>query len=311
MVMYQIESVTKRKNKKKIAMIIIIAILFVMLSIFSAIQLANYLHDEENMAKSENQIEGAALTEGEKSNQTEEQPKDENNNAEEQSEKQNNTEGSLTEEQIEAIKHIYNSDDKRAFLTFDDGPSYSVTPKILDILKKENIKATFFVLGTMVKSNPEVLKREYEEGHYIANHGYSHVYKKIYKNENAPLEEYKKTNKLIQDALGNPNYESNVFRFPGGSIGGYYDDIKKKTKKVFDKNNIAYLDWNALTNDADGADTKEEIMKNLKNTCGNQSSVVILMHDAPNKDLTAETLPDVISYLKKQGYTFCSLYDIL
>ncbi len=309
MVMYQIESVTKRKNKKKIAIIIIIAILFVMLSIFSAIQLANYLHNKENIAQNENQTEGTTLAEGDKVSQSEEQKDKENNNAEEQTEKQNI--GSLTKEQINAINHIYSSDDKRAFLTFDDGPSYSVTTKIIDILKEENIKATFFVLGTMVKSNPEVLKREYEEGHYIANHGYSHVYKKIYKNENAPLEEYKKTNKLIQDALGNPNYQSNVFRFPGGSIGGYYDDIKKKAKKVFDQNNIAYLDWNALTNDADGADTREEIMENLKNTCGNQSSVVILMHDAPNKDLTAETLPDVISYLKKQGYTFCSLYDIL
>ena len=309
MVMYQIESVTKRKNKKKIAIIIIIAILFVMLSIFSAIQLANYLHNKENIAQNENQTEGTTLAEGDKVSQSEEQKDKENNNAEEQTEKQNI--GSLTKEQINAINHIYSSDDKRAFLTFDDGPSYSVTTKIIDILKEENIKATFFVLGTMVKSNPEVLKREYEEGHYIANHGYSHVYKNVYKNENAPLEEYKKTNKLIQDALGNPNYQSNVFRFPGGSIGGYYDDIKKKAKKVFDQNNIAYLDWNVLTNDADGADTREEIMENLKNTCGNQSSVVILMHDAPNKDLTAETLPDVISYLKKQGYTFCSLYDIL
>ena len=52
-------------------------------------------------------------------------------------------------------------------------------------------------------------------------------------------------------------------------------------------------------------------MENLKNTCGNQNSVVILMHDAPNKDLTAKTLPDVISYLKEKGYTFCNLYDIL
>ena len=90
------------------------------------------------------------------------------------------------------------------------------------------------------------------------------------------MEEYKKTNKLIQDALENPNYESNVFRFPGGSVGGYYDKMKKKAKKVFTENNIAYLDWNA-----------------------------------PNKDLTAKTLPDVISYLKEKGYTFYNLYDIL
>ena len=311
MIIYEIESVTKKKNKKKIAIVIIIAILFVVLSVFGAIQLANHLHNPKNIAQNENQTEGTQLVESEKLNQTEEQPKEENNNTEEQPEKQDNPQGSLSEEQIEAINHIYNSDEKRAFLTFDDGPSYSVTPKILDILKEENIKATFFVLGTMVKSNPEVLKREYEEGHYVANHGYSHVYKNVYKNENAPLEEYKKTNKLIQETLNNSNYESNVFRFPGGSVGGYYNDIKKKAKEVFQKNHIACLDWNALTYDADGAKTKEEIIKNLKNTCKNQNSVVILMHDAPNKDITAETLPDVIDYLQKQGYTFCSLYDIL
>ena len=299
MMLYGIESVDKKKGKKKWILVIIIAILVIALSIFGAIQVANYLNPQKNIAQNEE----------EKINSTNNQQENEKNNK--QKEKANETVGKLTEEQIQAINHIYNSDEKRAFLTFDDGPSYSVTPKILDILKEENVKATFFVLGTMVKSNPEILKREAEEGHYIANHGYSHIYKNIYKNETAPLEEYKKTNELIQDAFKNPNYESNVFRFPGGSVGGYYDKIKKKAKKVFIENNIAYLDWNALTYDADGANTKKEIMENLKNTCGNQNSVVILMHDAPNKDLTAKTLLDVISYLKEKGYTFCNLYDIL
>ena len=299
MMLYGIESVDKKKGKKKWILVIIIAILVIALSIFGAIQVANYLNPQKNIAQNEE----------EKINSTNNQQENEKNNK--QKEKANETVGKLTEEQIQAINHIYNSDEKRAFLTFDDGPSYSVTPKILDILKEENVKATFFVLGTMVKSNPEILKSEAEEGQYIANHGYSHIYKNIYKNETAPLEEYKKTNELIQDALKNPNYESNVFRFPGGSVGGYYDKIKKKAKKVFIENNIAYLDWNALTYDADGANTKKEIMENLKNTCGNQNSVVILMHDAPNKDLTAKTLPDVISYLKEKGYTFCNLYDIL
>ena len=299
MMLYGIESVAKKKSKKKWIFIIIIAILVIALSIFGAIQLVNYLNTQKNIAQNE---EG-------KTNSANNQQENEQNNKQE--ENANEIVGTLTEEQIQAINHIYNSDEKRAFLTFDDGPSSSVTPKILDTLKEENVKATFFVLGTMVKSNPEILKRETKEGHYIANHGYSHIYKNIYKNETAPLEEYKKTNKLIQDALENPNYESNVFRFPGGSVGGYYDKIKKKAKKVFTENNIAYLDWNALTYDADGASTKEEIMKNLKNTCGNQNSVVILMHDAPNKDLTAKTLPDVIHYLKEKGYTFYNLYDIL
>ena len=299
MMLYGIESVAKKKSKKKWIFIIIIAILVIALSIFGAIQLVNYLNTQKNIAQNE---------EGKTNSANNKQENEQNNKQEENA---NETVGKLTKEQIQAINHIYNSDEKRAFLTFDDGPSSSVTPKILDTLKEENVKATFFVLGTMVKSNPEILKREAEEGHYIANHGYSHIYKNIYKNETAPLEEYKKTNKLIQDALENPNYNSNVFRFPGGSVGGYYDKIKKKAKKVFTENHIAYLDWNALTYDADGASTKEEIMKNLKNTCGNQNSVVILMHDAPNKDLTAKTLPDVISYLKEKGYTFYNLYDIL
>lgn len=296
MMLYGIENVSEKKSKKKWILIIIVAILIIALSIFGAIQLVNYLNYQKSIEQNKEQSINSVIN---------------NQQENKQEENASKTVGKLTEKQIQAINNIYNSNEKRVFLTFDDGPSYSVTPKILDTLKEENIKATFFVLGTMVKSNPEVLKREAEEGHYIANHGYSHIYKNIYKNETAPLEEYKKTNKLIQEALENPNYQSNVFRFPGGSVGGYYDKIKKKAKKVFTENNIAYLDWNALTYDADGANTKEEIMKNLKNTCGNQKSVVILMHDAPNKDLTAKTLPDVIQYLKEKGYTFYNLYDIL
>ena len=217
----------------------------------------------------------------------------------------------LTDSQIKAINSIYSSDTKRVFLTFDDGPSSTVTPTILDTLKKENIKATFFVLGTMVKSNPEMIKREKEEGHYIANHGYSHVYKKVYENENKPLEEYNKTNVLIQNALNDPTFQSSVFRFPGGSNGGYYDDIKTKAKKVLEKNHVAYLDWNCLTNDSAGATTEEEMLKNLKSTAKGKNSVVVLMHDAPNKKQTAKTLPKIIKYFKDNGYTFQNLYDIL
>lgn len=163
----------------------------------------------------------------------------------------------------------------------------------------------------MAKSNPELIKQEKEQGHYIANHGYSHVYKSIYKNENTPLEEYNKTNQIIQNALNDPTYQSNVFRFPGGSTGGYYDKIKVKAKKVFEENNIAYLDWNALTNDSAGAKSENEIMKNLKSTCKGKDSVVILMHDSPNKSLTAQTLPQVIKYLREQGYGFKNMYDII
>ena len=77
---------------------------------------------------------------------------------------------SLNEEELIRFDNIYkHQENKRVFLTFDDGPSTSVTPYILDLLKQENIKATFFVLGTKVEANPDILKREYNEGHFIAN----------------------------------------------------------------------------------------------------------------------------------------------
>lgn len=217
-----------------------------------------------------------------------------------------------TSQQVDNILNIYkNTGEKRVFLTFDDGPSKTVTPLILDLLKKENIKATFFLLGSRVEYNPDLVKRAYDEGHYIANHGYSHQYSSIYSSIDSILDEYNKTEQCIQKALGDSNYHSNLFRYPGGSNGGKYNKLKQEAKEVLKQNQIAYLDWNALSNDAAGAKTKEELINNIKSTVGGKSSVVILMHDASDKILTYETLPDVISFLREQGYKFETIYDII
>lgn len=310
MYIYGIENVNiKRNNKKKIIMICFIILAILAIAILGAMKLAQNVNEKKLIAKNENNVQ-ESQNEQEISNKTNNSEQTNLPTEEQEINKEVNS-NKLTQEQINRINTIYQSNEKRAFLTFDDGPSSQVTPKILETLKQENIKATFFVLGTMVKSNPELVKRAREEGHYIANHGYSHVYKKIYADEKKPLEEYQKTNELIRKALEDNTYQSNVFRYPGGSYGGYYEKIKAKSKEVLKENGIAYLDWNALTNDSDGADTKEKIIKNLKATCKGKNSVVILMHDAPNKALTAETLPDVIQYLREQGYSFKNLYDIL
>ena len=209
------------------------------------------------------------------------------------------------------MKNIYKNKSKIAYLTFDDGPSQAVTPFILDLLKQENIKATFFVLGSQVKKNPELLKREYLEGHYIANHGYTHNYAKIYRTTQTVLNEYTKTEKEIQNAIGNKNYSSHLFRFPGGYAGGKYASVQKAAGKVLNTNNISYIDWNVLTGDAEGANTKEKIMKNIKKYVKNKGTIVVLMHDASSKILTYETLKDVIDYLRNQGYTFNNFYSIM
>ena len=218
----------------------------------------------------------------------------------------------LTEEQQYNILHIYNdTGEKRVFLTFDDGPTKAVTPFVLDTLKKEDVKATFFLLGVNAQYNAELIKREFDEGHYIANHGYSHKYKEVYSSPEATFDEYNKTEQIIRDALGNQNYRSNLFRFPGGSNGGYYNEIKQTAKAYLREQGIVHLDWNALSQDSAGTYTKEQLLQNAIDTIGDKQSVIILMHDSSDKILTSEMLPDLIHYLKEKGYSFKNIYDII
>ena len=217
----------------------------------------------------------------------------------------------LTAEEIQKLNYIYKSEEKQVFLTFDDGPSKKVTILILDLLKQEGIKANFFVLGSRVDLYPDIVKRAYEEGHYIANHGYSHKYSQIYASPISVLDEYNKTNQSVKNAIGNQIYNTNIFRFPGGSVGGKYHDLKADAKSLLEQNNIASIDWNALNGDAEGLKTEEELLERLKETIQNKNSVVILMHDAGDKTKTYNILPQVIEYLREEGYEFKTFYDIL
>lgn len=217
----------------------------------------------------------------------------------------------LTEEARNNIQTIYQSETKRAFLTFDDGPS-TVTPTILDVLKQENIKASFFVLGSRVNAMPEMTKRIYDEGHYVANHGYSHSYSAIYASPQAVLDEFNECNKAVRNAIGVSDYHSHLFRFPGGLPGGKYAEIKRQAKELLSQNDIVNIDWNALTGDAETANpTVEFEMQRIQETVNNKSSVVILMHDAQAKAVTAEALPQIISWLRENGYEFKNFYEIM
>ena len=212
---------------------------------------------------------------------------------------------------VNRVANIYNSNYKRVFLTFDDGPSKSVTIPILDILKENNVKATFFVLGSNAERYPEIVKRAYQEGHYIANHSFTHVYANIYASPQNVLDEYNRTEIAIKNAIGNQNYNSRLFRFPGGTSGGKYANTKKDAVNLLNQNNVAHLDWNALTADAAGLENVDEMLKYVEKTIGNKNSVVILMHDTGIKKGTSELLPRLIQMLKEKGYVFENVYDLL
>ena len=316
----QIEIVGMRKNRdlKIVITIIILAILGIIASISVILynkskvvevstENSNILTEEVSMSDNTNKISNE-----EGSSEVKNEENVEKNTTENVDENKNSESEEDVQQFINSINNIYNGNEgKRVFLTFDDGPTKEVTPYILDILDKYNIKATFFVLGTRVNQNPDILKREYRSGHYIANHSYSHKYSKIYKSADAVLEEYNKTEEAIRCALGDNSYSSNLFRFPGGSHGGPYEKIKKEARKKLKETGIAYLDWSALTYDAEGAKTKEDILKNLKETMKGWNNVVILMHDAADKKITYETLEDVIKYLQEEGYAFKNIYDLI
>ncbi len=231
--------------------------------------------------------------------------------AQAQIEKRKEKNPQLTEEGKNNMASLYHSENKRVFLTFDDGPSETVTIPILETLKNEGIKATFFVLGSRVELYPELVKKEYDEGHYIASHGYSHEYSKIYASPQSVLEEYNKTLTAIQNALGDQTYNPHLFRFPGGYTGGKYAEIKKEAAELLKQNNITYVDWNSLTSDAAGAKTTEQFLSEIDKTVGKKNSIVLLMHDAGNKKATAEALPQIISYFKERGFEFDNFYSII
>ena len=208
------------------------------------------------------------------------------------------------------VRDIYFSEEKQVFLTFDDGPSKDVTPQILDILKENDVKATFFVLGARVDLYPETLKRAFDEGHYIANHGYSHKYSKIYESKDTVFQEYVECENSIRNALNLPEYNSYLFRFPGGSSGGAYSKIKAEAREHFRSYGIAFTNWNCLTGDAEGKETKEECIQEVINTKGDKNSIILLMHDSNEKTQTVEALPEVIKIFKDEGYTFKTFYEI-
>jgi len=208
------------------------------------------------------------------------------------------------------ITDIYYSTEKVAYLTFDDGPSKNITPRVLDILKQENVPATFFVLGSRVELNPDLLRRIYDEGHYVANHGYSHKYSQIYTSRDTVFDEYIKCENAIRNALNNQEFNTYLFRFPGGSSGGRYAKVKSEAKELLKNYGVNYTNWNCLTGDAEGKTTPEQIMQCLQQTMQGDGGIIVLMHDASDKSYTADTLPMVISYLREQGYVFKNFYEI-
>ena len=196
------------------------------------------------------------------------------------------------------------SNGKVAYLTFDDGPSVN-TMKILDILDKYKVKATFFVIYH--KGFEKEYKAIVDRGHTIALHSYTHDYSKIYKSQKGYYSDLNKIHDYVKKTTG---VDSRIIRFPGGSSNTvsnkYNKGIMKKLKASVTKNGYYYHDWNVDSTDAAGRNRKASVLlSNVKKGAGKKKVINVLMHDTgKSKKTTVEALPSIIEYLRKQGYSF-------
>ena len=190
------------------------------------------------------------------------------------------------------------------YLTFDDGPSNN-TGKILDILKQEDIKATFFLVNFNSSYNPAV-KRIYDEGHSIGIHSYTHNYKLIYSSVSAYFDDLNKMNDKIKTITGS---DTKLLRFPGGSsntISSFNKGIMTTLVKEVTNAGYHYFDWNVDSSDAWSARNSNDVYNNVINNLKKGTNIV-LMHDLSSNEKTVNVLEKIIKDAKEKGYIFANI----
>ncbi|MEG1427990.1 MAG: polysaccharide deacetylase family protein [Oscillospiraceae bacterium] len=190
-----------------------------------------------------------------------------------------------------------------AYLTFDDGPS-SNTEEILEILRKNDIRATFFVTHRGDRPQEELLRKILSEGHTLAIHTYSHEYGTIYGSVEAYLEDFQQVYQWIEEATG---VQAELFRFPGGSINGYNAAIYQPLIAEMTRRGFTYFDWNVSGEDAANGATAQSVTDAVLGGVDGCYRAIILLHDAADKDYTVQALPQIISGIQERGFSFAPL----
>ena len=197
------------------------------------------------------------------------------------------------------IKPTDDTTTKKVYLTFDDGPG-SQTGKILDILKKNHVKATFFVTGKEDASSKKIYQRIVKEGHTLAMHSYSHIQDVIYDSKEAFEKDLKQINRCLYEATG---VHTKFYRFPGGSSTQNTSLSIQNFIDVLKKNHYLYLDWNVISPDINNANaTKEQVVTGVMQGVDAYDTVVVLMYDVADKPMTVKALPSIIKQIKAKNY---------
>jgi peptidoglycan/xylan/chitin deacetylase (PgdA/CDA1 family) len=184
--------------------------------------------------------------------------------------------------------------DKIIAISVDDGPDPADTPRMLDVLAAQNVKATFFVLGEQATAHPDLVRREYQEGHLVQNHTYTHAdLTKL--SDAAVLKELQDTNAAIT-ATGAP--QPNLFRPPGGATNA-------KVKSLGASIGLTQTLWNVTTNDWENPPPEEVCNRAVNNA---DDGGIMLLHDGGEATNSDEALECIITRLRGLGYAFGLIY---
>ena len=215
----------------------------------------------------------------------------------------------------QAQKASTDSAAKTVCLTFDDGPSEN-TQAILEILARQDVPATFFVIGAQNnKAYLPLVRQEAEQGHQVALHSCSHEYDEIYASPEAYWADIDALKQELSAYIDTDGID--CLRFPGGSTntvshkyGG--SGIMKTLKAQAAERGYHVIDWNVCADDAVGGHpSARRVYENTIEDVGEKSVCVVLMHDTAATDTTVEALPDIITWFQEKGYAFCTVNDML
>lgn len=188
------------------------------------------------------------------------------------------------------------TNEKKVYLTFDDGPIDQVTPWVLDVLKEFKVKGTFFCIGDNIRKNPEIFMRILREGHSTGNHTFHHVNGKK-TSISTYLEEVEQTDILIEDILKRNNIDlpdTKLFRPP-------YGRITKKQAESLEEKGFQIVMWDIISYDFDKEINEEKCLKNVLNNLRKGS--IIVFHDSLKAEKNLKyALPKLLKYLDKKGY---------
>ena len=195
---------------------------------------------------------------------------------------------------------------KKVYLTFDDGPG-SRTEEILDILKENEIKATFFVTGKAGDEAEKIYKKIVKGGHTLGMHSYSHIYDEIYESKETFSKDFKKLYDYLHDVTG---YEAQWYRFPGGSTSEHIQLPLETFTDVLESKNVRYMDWNVISPDISNPSAKkEQIASGIAESVSQFDTSVVLLYDSADRPVTLKALPLIIEKLKKENYELLPLDD--